>query len=315
MTVALTKKRAPINTLILQCGFPLEKEGIILNDRTTAKLAPRPWRRRLLSWRQVIAAAFQNPRGAYRAMVRWSTAQRGDALIRRWRDDIADVPAVADDIPSSNPLWSFFVNRTSGPGILKSQHYFDIYQRHLGRFVGSPVQVVEVGVFGGGSLELWATYFGPQCHVHGIDIRPECRRYTRQNITVHTGDQGDRRFWADFKRTVGPVDILIDDGSHYPEHQIVTLEEMLPYLRPGGVFICEDIRGVENAFAAYAGDLARHLNYVHLTQSGRSETAPFQQSIQSIHFYPSIMVIEKHTMPLNEIRTLVRGTEWPDDSP
>jgi hypothetical protein len=48
------------------------------------------------------------------------------------------------------------------------------------------------------------------------------------NTSIHIGDQGDREFWRAFRERVPPVDVLIDDGGHQPEQQIVTLEEMLP---------------------------------------------------------------------------------------
>jgi hypothetical protein len=46
---------------------------------------------------------------------------------------------------------------------------------------------------------------------------------------------------AKFKALVPKVDIVVDDGSHLPEHQIVTLEEMLPHVSAEGVYLCEDI--------------------------------------------------------------------------
>ena len=38
-------------------------------------------------------------------------------------------------------------------------------------------------------------------------------------------------------------------AGHTPEQQIVTLEEMLPHLRPGGVYLCEDVHGIHHDFA------------------------------------------------------------------
>src|SRR5262249_23770001 len=122
----------------------------------------------------------------------------------------------------SNPLSAHFDAVTTGPGIWKWRHYFPAYHRPLERFRGRSPVVVEVGIYSGGSLPMWLEYFGPGCHVHGIDIEPACKVYEGDAITVHIGDQADRNFWARFKAEVPRVDILIDDGGHTPEQQRIT---------------------------------------------------------------------------------------------
>ena len=44
--------------------------------------------------------------------------------------------------------------------IYKWAPYFEIYQRHLAPFRGKPVKVVEIGVYKGGTLPMWKSYFG-----------------------------------------------------------------------------------------------------------------------------------------------------------
>jgi hypothetical protein len=53
-----------------------------------------------------------------------------------------------------NRLTEFFDNRKSGQGIWKWRHYFDVYDRHFSKFRGQEVNIVEIGVFSGGSLEM-----------------------------------------------------------------------------------------------------------------------------------------------------------------
>jgi SAM-dependent methyltransferase len=36
-------------------------------------------------------------------------------------------------------------------------------------------------------------------------------------------------------------DLIIDDGSHQVPHQVAAIEQLGPLLRPGGVFVVEDI--------------------------------------------------------------------------
>lgn len=92
-------------------------------------------------------------------------------------------------------------------------------------------------------------YFGDGCRVHGVDIQQACKAYEDSHTSIHIGDQADRGFWKRFRGAVPTVDVLIDDGGHHPEQQKVTLEEMLQHLRPGGVYICEDVHGICHPFA------------------------------------------------------------------
>lgn len=39
----------------------------------------------------------------------------------------------------------------------------------------------------------------------------------------------------------GNFDIIIDDGSHWPQHQIISFETLWKAVKPGGMYIVEDI--------------------------------------------------------------------------
>ena len=148
-------------------------------------------------------------------------------------------------------LRSYFDSHLEGNGIYKWNHYFEIYERHLAKFVNRDVRLCEIGVYSGGSLEMWRDYLGQRCRLYGIDIEPACKSYENEYIKICIGDQSDRSFWKTFREETPTLDVLIDDGGHTVAQQIVTLEETLPYLNPGGVYICEDVHGVWNGFAHY----------------------------------------------------------------
>jgi hypothetical protein len=152
---------------------------------------------------------------------------------------------------SINPLKDYFDSHTSGHGVWKWNHYFDIYHRYFKKFVGQKVSVLEIGIYSGGSLDMWRNYFGAGCEVYGIDVQEACKVYASDGKRIFIGDQADREFWLQFREQVPSLDIVIDDGGHRPEQQIVTLEETLAYLRPGGVYMCEDIHRIHNNFSAY----------------------------------------------------------------
>jgi hypothetical protein len=225
---------------------------------------------------------------------------------------------MSDALPG-NRLREFFYNRTSGPGIWKWDHYFEIYERHFAKFRGTPVHILEIGVFSGGSLDMWRDYFGPEARIYGVDIQPECKVYERDGVEIHIGDQSDPMFWDGFKRAVPDLDIVIDDGSHKPRHQTTTLNQLLPHLRPGGVFLCEDIHGYpESPFADYAHKMAHGLNdhrgfEKHPDDNDRRlvlRTSEFQATINSVHLYPYVVVFEKNEQPVGEFVAPKRGDQW-----
>lgn len=213
-----------------------------------------------------------------------------------------------------NPLTEFFNSHTEGKGVWKWMHYFDIYHHHFKKFVGQEVCIVEVGIYSGGSLEMWKSYFGPKCRIYGIDIEEACRVYEDENVKIFIGDQADREFWRKFKSEVPKIDILIDDGGHYPEQQIITLEEMLPHLRPNGVYLCEDVHGISNDYTAYIYGLIDNLNFSPSRElpDGQLVVIPngLQRAVHSIHSYPFVTVIERSDGSLNELVAPKHGTQW-----
>ena len=207
----------------------------------------------------------------------------------------------------------FFQNHKTGHGVWKWEHYFEIYHRHLSKFVGRATDVLEIGIYSGGSLEMWRSYFGEGSHIYGIDIEPACKAYESDQVSILIGDQADRTFWKAFKGRLDGIDVLIDDGGHTVEQQRITLEEMLPYLRPGGVYVCEDIHGGFNRFATFAASLVSSLNEVKILSEEpvlTSDVSPFQQRVHSMHFYPYVTVIEKNDAPVTSLSAPKHGTEW-----
>ena len=226
-------------------------------------------------------------------------------------------PATLDGTPDTqapcNPLESFFNARTTGRGIWKWLHYFEIYHRHFQKFVGKPCTLVEVGVYSGGSLDMWRDYFGPQCSIVGIDIDPACKSYKSEGTRIFIGDQADRAFWHNLREQVPRFDIVIDDGGHETHQQIVTLEETLPYLSAGGVYLCEDIHHSDNAFASYVNGLVRELHAYYRRpdeKEGYLTATPFQRAIHSIHTYPYVTVIERREHSISQLTAPKHGTEW-----
>ena len=244
-----------------------------------------------------------------------AAAAAGFEFARNWpaipEGRASESPSMAPNL-APNPLRTYFEKNKVGRGIWKWEHYFEIYHNHFREFVGRDVGVVEIGVYSGGSLRMWRNYFGSQSRIHGVDIEEACRVYEEEGVRLHIGDQSDRAFWRRFKQAVPLLDVVIDDGGHTAEQQTTTLEELLPHLRPGGVYLCEDIHRDHNQFAAYLSGYANHLNFqlpkpgVHLT----SAVSNFQRAVYSIHLYPFVGVIQRCRQSPTEFVAPKNGSEW-----
>jgi SAM-dependent methyltransferase len=114
----------------------------------------------------------------------------------------------------------------------------------LGLGTNNPDAPSNMGVFGapGASLRGWRQLF-PQALVYGADID---RRILFQEDRIKTFycDQLDqssiRELWSHQELQDG-ADIIIEDGLHTFEANVSFLEGSLEHLRPGGIYVVEDI--------------------------------------------------------------------------
>jgi hypothetical protein len=254
----------------------------------------------------------------HRALQVRTRAERGFASIPRYVQGFrfgrrldGDESAPDGESPDDgNPLRRYFESHTSGDGITKWSHYFDIYHRHFVKFVGTPVKILEIGVYSGGSLQMWREYFGADCTVYGVDIEPACAAYARAGVEIFIGDQADPDFWARFRSQVPELDIVVDDGGHETEQQVVSLEGLLAHLRPGGVYLCEDVAGLANPFHAYAAGLGENLHERRPMAPGVMRPNSFQRLVDSIHVYPYVTVFERAPANRPPLISAHRGTAW-----
>jgi hypothetical protein len=205
-----------------------------------------------------------------------------------------------------NDLERYFTTN-SGRQIHKHMHYFEIYDRHFSRFRGTDVHVVEFGVSQGGSLQMWKQYFGPKASIIGIDINPHCKALEEGQIQVFIGDQNERRFLKSLTVSIPRMDILIDDGGHTMKQQIGTYEELFPHIAKNGVYLCEDLctsywpeygggYRKRRTFIEYSKRFIDQINAWHAFQPSRLRVDAFTRSAHSLHYYDSVLVIEKRTI-------------------
>ena len=177
-------------------------------------------------------------------------------------------------------------NGTDKGTIFREGHgYSEIYEDYIKGFIGKHPKILEIGIENGGSLRMWNDYFAGDCEIYAIDIVPEKRMYETQNTHIFIQDQSSKTDWENFKSQFPNngeefFDIIVEDGSHFPQHQIITLFELCNCVKKHeGIYVAEDLHtnildGKESKFYLEGIDLSQtplfslmfHMNSPFLTE-------------------------------------------------
>lgn len=137
-------------------------------------------------------------------------------------------------------------------GTDKLEHgYIPFYEEYLPE---QPMAMLEIGIAKGASALMWLEHY-PDCDLHYIDLFGSAEHVTakwcrERFIVPHIGDQGSLQFLATIHEQ---FDIIIDDGSHRADHQLVSFKHLfINNLKSGGVYVIEDCHCNKDRF--YDGD-------------------------------------------------------------
>ena len=110
------------------------------------------------------------------------------------------------------------------------------------------------------------------------------------------------------------MDIIIDDGGHTMKQQVTTFEETWNQLKDGGIYLCEDLHTsywssfgggyrLAHTFIEYSKQIIDQLHAWH-SQEKNFQIDAFTQRVFSVHYYDSIVVIEKRliTNPISRMK-------------
>jgi hypothetical protein len=123
--------------------------------------------------------------------------------------------------------------------------YYFFYPRFLQHYrnmdidgAGGAGAMLEIGIENKCSFRAWLNYF-PNVFFYGIDIDFED---IGDRYEVFKADQSNLDIMKDIaSKITRPLFFVIDDGSHIPEHQILTFNILFEKLLGGGTYIIEDI--------------------------------------------------------------------------
>lgn len=136
--------------------------------------------------------------------------------------------------------------------------FTEVYERFFSPLKSAPIRICEIGIAGGGSLDVWSRYFS-RATVFGIDLYslPQLRELLKgqtavkdmlpekpetERIKTFVADQTKREELMRFiDRYGGGFDIVLDDGGHSMEQQQVSFGFFFRHVKPGGYYVIEDV--------------------------------------------------------------------------
>lgn len=185
----------------------------------------------------------------------------------------------------------------------KRHGYTGIYEKHISKKRDSSISLLEIGVAYGQSLLTWKDYFR-KGHIVGLDSfardpfdKPSVKKkilsdLDHKRISVVIGDQTHS---PSIDKAIGlaggSFDIIIDDASHVSEDQQWTLGYLFNYLKPGGLYVIEDLQ-------------------TKRTNNMSIDGSPAERTLKMINRFSKTGVFESKVLDEDTCKEISNGTKW-----
>ncbi len=131
--------------------------------------------------------------------------------------------------------------------------YTSFYNLFFFHLINKKCSVAEIGIEKNASTKMWRKYF-KKGSIDCFEIDKEKINYAKKdklkNVKYHYIDVSKTNVInAQFKKVKKKYDLIIDDSTHYFDHQINIITNVYKYLKPGGVLVIEDIYKFKKEYA------------------------------------------------------------------
>ena len=197
------------------------------------------------------------------------------------------------------------VDRIDATDKAAGHSYTQHYHYHFSYMRSQKVRLLEIGIggyenpnLGGSSLRMWKDYF-PLGQIVGLDYYPK-PGVAEDRIKTYAGSQASPLVIAEVLNGIEgkEFDIIIDDGSHRPEHVIATFWMLFQHVSPNGWYVIEDVQ--TSYWPSFGGAIAPQtrapttmeffkslidgVNWEEVHQPGYDPTY-MEKNILGLHFY------------------------------
>jgi len=137
-----------------------------------------------------------------------------------------------------------------------SHGFIPFYENIMNKDKNEPISFLEIGVFYGASIRMWAEYFThDESKIYGADwfkglngnkhTFPHADYILHQEldprITLIELNQGSLEELEQFSKRNLTFNYILDDGSHLMKDQQQTFLSLFPMVKSGGYYILEDL--------------------------------------------------------------------------
>ena len=172
--------------------------------------------------------------------------------------------------------------------------YNKFYDDEFKNFQKLKINILEFGIHFGASQASFSKYF-PDSVIIGVDKNPYFKKFFSKKIRSLYCDVSDKYSLHLLREYLKEeIDIIIDDASHIPDHQLNTFVQMFRMLKSKGIYVIEEL----DIFQSFPESYNKNLD------NNESEIRNFLYTIKD---KPS----EIKTFIKNEnILSLVKDIEW-----
>jgi len=134
--------------------------------------------------------------------------------------------------------------------------FLPFYESFMSDVKDKPISFLEIGVFYGASIKMWAEYFSnPLTTIYGADwfigvngnkhVFPDPKKVLREMVDPRINfielNQSSLDHLNSLKAMNLHFDYILDDGSHLMKDQQQTFLALFDTVKPGGYYIIEDL--------------------------------------------------------------------------
>lgn len=169
-------------------------------------------------------------------------------------------------------------------------HYGDFYEMFFGKYKGSHINILELGIQHGYSMLAHEEYFG-DVDIYGVDIDLSALEFNPEDHPkLHTilGSSTDPLVYT--KLADRKYDIIIDDANHFHDNMVMNLAMYSKLVADGGVYVIEDLHCDFDSFFNEMNDgagliLNLILRHVHSNLLTEEDNRELLSSIQQVFVY------------------------------
>lgn len=124
---------------------------------------------------------------------------------------------------------------------IEAHGYADTYEKYFLPLKNSKLNILEIGSFYGNAAAALYFYF-KNSDIYSADVYPDLFRYSsKRTKNFYIDSSSEESITNVLLKKEDMFNIIIEDASHVLKDQIISLFMLFKKLKPGGLFICEEL--------------------------------------------------------------------------